>query len=185
MKTFISTLLLLIATTHCHSQSATFLKYNTDTNHLKIINKPILHEILQKSTAKLNWLIMYTNYCGGTKYILNEVNEVQAKYGDKVNIILCSSAPYAEIGQMLQVLAKANVKLNAIYIIDGEIYKDKKSDDRKKAFAFRKDICEECRKDIIGVPYSIMYNNKGEITQYGYFHQISRLEYIDNYIVNN
>ena len=178
MKTLIYTILLLIASLHCNSQSNQSIEYRTDTNHVKLINKQKLNNLLQSTNSTLNWIIIYTNKCAGTKYVLEDIKKIQEQYLDKMNIILCSSEPYSAIDTMLQVLAKANVKLKTVYIIDSDKYIDKISDNREKGFQFRKDICKSCKKDPIGVPYSIIFDNKGEIVKFGY---LSGLDFAKNY----
>ena len=56
--------------------------------------------------------------------------------------------------------SKNSLKSFPVYIIDGEIYREK-HDTRYKGLEFRNNICEECKYSIIGVPYSIFFDKKG------------------------
>ena len=61
------------------------------------------------------------------------------------------------------------------------MYKDKKSDSGQKGLNFRNDICEECKNDIIGVPYYIIYE-KSKIIKNGYRSKINFFEFIGSTI---
>ena len=90
------------------------------------------------------------------------------KYNRQVKILLCSSVPYKQTNQVLDVLDKSEVEDVDVFMIDSEMYKDKKSDNRQKGFLFRNDICEACRNDLIGVPYKIHFNKERKIIAKGY-----------------
>jgi len=140
----------------------------TDTNHVKRINKDKLKEQIVSANKKVSIVLIYTNYCGGTKYALQEINNLRTWYGDDLNILLCNSSMYKDIPSMLSVLKKYQVKESPVYVIDSEQYKDKKSDDRYKGKLFRDDICRSCKKDVIGVPYTILLDEKGTPLEGGY-----------------
>jgi hypothetical protein len=141
---------------------------NLDSTQVLLIDKKKLNQLLTSTEAKVTWVAIYTNYCGGTPYLFRDVKKAQRLYGNQLQIILCSSAPYKEFGGLIKVLKKDTMNLPAVYIIDSEVYKDKKSDDRVKGYKFRNDICESCRNDIIGVPYTILYNKNGKVLYGGY-----------------
>jgi hypothetical protein len=82
--------------------------------------------------------------------------------------VCCSSADLKDSLETLQTLKKYGVYLDTVYLIDNKSYKEKSSDDRYKGFVFRKDVCKPCKKHVIGVPYTIVYNNKGEVVKCGY-----------------
>lgn len=173
MKT-ISTLLvstLLIASIFARSKKSLneyLLKYQLDTSKYVLIDKPILQNLIANTSSEITWVAIYTNLCSGTKYLNRNVNTIHRKYDNKVQILMCSSAPYKDVYELSRVLERDSINLNPVYMIDSKSYKDKWSDDREKGFSFRKDICEPCRNDIIGVPYSIFFNKKSEVVYYGY-----------------
>jgi len=143
--------------------------HQIDTNYLKSIDADNFREILPLQKGKLTWVVIFTNSCPGTKYVLGNVKKTISEYKD-VNVMLCSSAPYRRIPELMEVLKKNEITFPTVYIINSDRHKDKRFDEREKGFLFRKEICEECRKDIIGVPYSIIYNDAGTVIQYGYIH---------------
>lgn len=133
----------------------------SDSNHVKRIDKVKLKEQIIRANKKVSLVLIYTNYCGGTQYALNEINNLRKWYGNEVNLALCSSTPYKDIPAMLQVLKKFQVSESPVYVIDSEKYKDKKLDDRYKGKLFRDDICRSCKRDVIGVPYTILFDENG------------------------
>jgi len=86
---------------------------------------------------------------------------------------------------MEMVLRKNSIVESPVYDIDSQKYKDKKSDDRYKGKLFRDDICDECRKDYIGVPYKILFNQKGNVIRCGFLDRMDTptvKEYIEKNI---
>ncbi len=65
-------------------------------------------------------------------------------------------------------LKSHSINLPVTYMIDKSFYPEKRMDDRKKGYYFRNDICPECRKDIIGVPYRLMYDKNKKLIYHGY-----------------
>ena len=154
-------------------------KHTIDTNYLKSVDADNLFSIIAKSDKKLNWVAIYTNYCAGTKHILSNVKKTIEEYKG-VNIVLCSSAPYKEIPDLFKVLRKYDINITPVYIINTNRHKEK-GDDRYKGFMFRKEICQECQKDIIGVPYSILFDDEGKVVRYGYLHSEELFPIFESY----
>ena len=169
MKT-IFIFLLLAANVLCYSQEkfyAQLEKQKIDTSQVHLINKSILKEIIQSGDAEIYWVGIFINNCVGTPYILKSVSHFDSIYKSRIKIILSSSEKYKDAASLLEVLRKHSLKSFPVYIIDGEIYREK-HDTRYKGLEFRNNICEECKYSIIGVPYSIFFDKKGEIIKYGY-----------------
>jgi hypothetical protein len=155
------------------AQVEKFNKYNGTYDSLEIINKPKLDSLLANTHAMASLVAIYTNFCIGTHYLLTDIQNYIATHGEKLNIILVSSEPYKEIEDLKKVLRKYSIKLPKTYIIDSDIYKDKRSDSRRKGFEFRNDYCRECRPDIIGVPYCLLYKNGHDLVFHGYKSRIN------------
>lgn len=137
----------------------------------KIINKDILHnEVLSQLQYDYHVVTIYTNFCAGTPYFFQRLKRFDSAGYKRVNWVCCSSADLRDSLETVQVLKKYGVYLDTVYLIDNIKYKEKRSDDRYKGFVFRKDICLPCKKDIIGVPYTIVFDNKKRIVAYGYIH---------------
>lgn len=143
------------------------LQYLSDHNIELIDSNKLFHSVL-KDNGKVKVLITFTNYCVGTPYVFSNMAKLKQHYGDTtMDFILCSSAPRNEYDDLVAVLKKYSFT-DKLYLIDPAKYKDK-SDDRKKGFAFRNDICKLCTKDEIGTPYYIFFNEKNEVMFAGYY----------------
>ena len=160
--------LILFSVQMTRAQSKDWTNYVTDTHYVKRIDKEKLAEQILQANKKVTLVVIYTNYCGGTEYVLKSVNKIRSTYGDAVNIALCNSSMYKDIPNMLSVLKRFNVKESPVYVIDSEKYKDKKSDDRYKGKLFRDDICQACKREVIGVPYKILFDENGNLLENGY-----------------
>ena len=135
----------------------------------KIINKEILYnEVLTQPQYDYHVVTIYTNYCGGTPFFFQRLKRFDSAGYKRVHWVCCSSADLNDSLETVQVLKKYGVYVDTVYLIDNKEYKEKRSDDRYKGFVFRKHICLPCKKDIIGVPYSIVFDNKKKIVAYGY-----------------
>lgn len=139
----------------------------SDSVKVKLIDLEKLNQLVDSSKAKVNWVIIYTNNCGGTSYILKDAIELKAKYQDNLNVILCSSEPMSKIKDVEELMIKFNIHWDT-YIIDGSKFKEKKSDDRYKGFDFRNSLCKSCHVDPIGVPYSFLIDDKQNVIFSGY-----------------
>ncbi len=139
----------------------------SDSVKVKLIDLEKLNQIVDSSKAKVNWVIIYTNDCGGTSYILNDAIKLKAKYQDKLNVILCSSEPMHKIREVEELMVKFKINWDT-YIIDGNKFDEKKKDDRYKGFEFRNALCRVCKIDPIGVPYSFLIDEKQNIVFSGY-----------------
>lgn len=118
------------------------------------------------SGKELLWMTIFTEGCGGTPYAMKYINEVEEKYDDKVLILPISSDKYKWIGDMRKEVADNNMR-RQVFIISEEKY-GKYGDDRKKGKLYRDLICEECREDVIGVPYHLVFDKEGNVLYHGY-----------------
>lgn len=139
----------------------------SDSTKVKLIDLEKLNQIVDSSKAKVNWVIIYTNDCGGTSYILNDAIKLKANYQDKLNVILCSSESMNKLKEVEELMMKFKISWET-YIIDGSKFKEKKSDDRYKGFDFRNSLCKSCHIDPIGVPYSFLIDDKQNVIFSGY-----------------
>lgn len=143
----------------------------------KLINKQVLYdEVLNDMRYDFHVVTIYTNFCAGTPYYFQRLKRFDSIGYKNIHWVPCSSADLRDSLETVQVLKKYGVYPDTVYLINSAMYKEKRSDDRYKGFVFRKDICEPCVKDIIGVPYTIIYNNRKEIVAKGYIH--SNEEYV-------
>lgn len=139
-----------------YGQNKGLEKYYTDSSLIKLIDKNKLKTILQNE-EQISVVMIFSNHCVGTTWLLPFANELNNRYKDSVNLILCSCAQPNEFKFLQNLLIKYQVEIKPIYWINSNVYKDKKSDERKKGQLFRNDICESCKEDLIGVPYLIIY----------------------------
>lgn len=165
-----------------YSQSETFIHYNQNDSLYEILNKSRLDSILAHSKARLNYLVIFSNNCLGTHFLLQDINKYGEKYGNNINVILTSCEPYKQLNELKKIIAKYKVSLPKVYVIDSERYKDKKTDSRVKGMRFRNDIASECKKDIIGVPYNMVFNSEKKLVFHGYRNQLNLDSLIDWYI---
>ncbi|MCB9063546.1 MAG: hypothetical protein H6551_00220 [Chitinophagales bacterium] len=133
---------------------------------IELIDSAKLYNEVLKDNGKVKMVAIFTNYCVGTPYLFKDITKMKEQFGDKMEYILCSSAPKKRMDDLVQVL-KANNYTGKVYFIDPAQYKEK-SDDRKKGFDFRNAICEPCRDEVIGTPYRIFFSTKSEVLFHGY-----------------
>lgn len=131
------------------------------------IDKEKLKQILDTSKARLNIITIFTNDCGGTAYMFKNMQELKEKFPGKILFIPCSSERETKEGDLKALLQKYHCQ-DICYLIDGEKYKEKKSDTRFKGYQFRNDICNDCRIDQIGVPYYLLVEPGRHILYAGY-----------------
>jgi len=151
------------------AQNQDYLKYCPDTNSIKLIDKSKLISKMTQSEKPIQLVLIYTNNCGGTIWALENIAKLNNKYPDKINFILCSSANEKNQRKMAELCVEHEVPLDTVYIIDGTKYKNDLEDEREKGFLFRNDICKECQKDNIGVPYHLIFDNSGRLLKAGFF----------------
>ena len=137
----------------------------------KLVTKSTLYnEVLSQAQYDYHVVTIYTNFCGGTPFFFQRLKRLDSAGYKRVHWVCCSSADLRDSLETVQVLKKYGVYIDTVYLIDNVKYKEKSSDDRYKGFVFRKDICLPCKKDIIGVPYTIVFDNKQNIVARGYLH---------------
>lgn len=132
---------------------------------LPVINKDQLFQNIRESGKELNMVVIVTSGCGGTPGAIKYLKEVEEKYGNKVASFLLFSDSYKNSDDVKKILSRYNYQ-NQVYIID-QNYGEKR-DDRKKGTTFRNSFCDECQKDIIGVPYNLVFDKKLNILLHGY-----------------
>lgn len=160
MKQVFFLLGMLLMTFH-FSMAQTTYKMPVRPIATKIISKSILYnDVLSQAQYDFHVVSIYTNFCGGTPYFFQRVKRFDSAGYKQVHWVCCSSADLRDSLETVQVLKQYGVYIDTVYLIDNLQYKEKRSDDRYKGFVFRKDICLPCKKDIIGVPYTIVFNNK-------------------------
>jgi hypothetical protein len=147
----------------------------------RILDRTILYnDVLSTPGYDYHVVCIYTNYCIGTKYLFQRIKYFDSLGYDQLHWVFCSSADLRDSLETIQLMKRNHVYVDTLYMINNVGYKEKKSDDRYKGFVFRKDICTPCKKDIIGVPYTIVYNSQKEIVAYGYIHETEILKVIDS-----
>lgn len=177
MNGFSSLLLLfvLIAPGTSFSQKKTPLPFDSVRNYttpqswenvsIKEISGSELLEQIQNHPKKLNWVVIYTVHCSGTEYMMNYIKEMQDKYRDSIEVYLLSSNNYSELESLQKILFKYRVELQP-YIINKSY--GKYGDQRKKGVKLRNEICGACKKDVIGVPYNIVFDNQQNLLFHGF-----------------
>ena len=131
------------------------------------INQQNFKDLLQAEGEKYKLLTLFTSGCGGTPSEMKYLRKMDSLYSDQVSCITISSdniAPY--LIQKIQKLSLYFKIQHQVYILDKTI--DSYLDSRKRGFIFRNQLCQECQQDIIGVPYTILYDQKNQVLFHGY-----------------
>lgn len=148
---------------------------------IKKINKEILFkEIKSKTEYKYHMVCIFTNKCIGTTSMFERIKFIESNHVTNTNIILCCSSREKHAKLTQQLVKHSGTNINQVYLIDRKIYREKWLEDRVKGFQFRNDICEDCREHEIGVPYTIIFTNSGEVHKYGYLDRHEILEILKN-----
>jgi disulfide oxidoreductase YuzD len=149
-------------------------KYEIDDNvtsfediAVQLINSAQLCSMLAKNDSSYKYICIFTSGCKGTSGELNYIKRSRSGRGQQVQFILISSdnlAPY--LVQMIQKKLYSHQYYYPVYIIDQQI----KSflDDRKRGEIFRNQICPDCKNDIIGVPYVLLFDKQNRVLFHGY-----------------
>jgi hypothetical protein len=148
-------------------------------NNLQLIDKQKFDDLIKNSKEEIILVPVFTNYCDGTSYLMRRIDTLEKEFAGKVNIILCSSAPYNELSDLDRVLKSYQIDTKPVYVIDRTKYKEKRLDDRFKGLKFREDICAPCKGMIIGVPFIMIFNKQGQVLEYGY--DVKYMSYVRNY----
>jgi len=131
------------------------------------INQQNFKDLLQSEGEKYKLVTLFTSGCGGTPGTMKYLRKIDSLYSDQVSCITISSdniAPY--LIQKIQKLSLFFKIQHQVYILDKTI--DSYLDSRKRGFIFRNQLCQECQQDIIGVPYTILYDQKNQVLFHGY-----------------
>lgn len=163
-------LLLLLANTICYAQKnfySQLKEQHIDTSQIRVINKTIVHQIIQSGQSEVYWVGIFVNNGEDSPFLLDNMTYFKNEYKNKLSVILCSSEKYTRASAMLDLLHKNAFKSFPVYMIDADRYIEKK-DNRYKGLKFRNDICDECRHIIIGNPYSIFFDKNGDVIKAGY-----------------
>lgn len=135
----------------------------------KLINKEILYnDVLSQPNYDIHIVTVFTNYCPGTPQFFQRLKTLDSMGYKNIHWVCCSSADLKDSLETIQTMKKYGVYVDTVYLINSNKYKEDKTDDRYKGFLFRKDVCKPCRRDIIGVPYTIIYDNKKRVIDKGY-----------------
>ncbi len=130
------------------------------------VNEANLKELISKR-GKFTYLVFFTIGCKGSPYEFRYIKKSDSLYPGLLNIKMISSdniAPYLiQILQKRLFLSKINYQT---YIIDKSI--PSYLDSRKRGLLLRNQVCEECRNDIIGVPYIMLFSPEGKLLFHGY-----------------
>jgi hypothetical protein len=134
---------------------------------IQYVNATNFSILLSNAGNYFKYFVIYTVGCQGTPSELRYIQKSDSLYSDNVKFFLISSdniAPY--LIQMLQKKLLRSGFFYPTYIIDHSV----KSfiDDRKRGEIFRNQVCEECRGDIIGVPYVMLFDQDDRLLFHGY-----------------
>lgn len=164
-------LLLIICTTHLLANSQNIQLHSIDKERLN-------SELNNNKTFKYQVVFIFTNKCIGTKYLMEKIRFLKQQPIRSTNFLLCCSSRMKDSNTTRKIITDAQLGLDTIYLIDKHQYREKLTDDRYKGFLFRNDICSQCAKDEIGVPYTIVYNAQGEIIKFGYINREELVKYL-------
>jgi hypothetical protein len=144
-----------------------YVKEKYEDIEIQLLNDSNFNQLIKGAKNKYKYFVFYTSGCQGTGYELNYIRKSDSTLNERVNFYLISSdniAPY--LVQILQKKLFNNQFCYPTYIIDNNI----KSfiDDRKRSLIFRNKICKECKDDIIGVPYIILFDKNNNVIFHGY-----------------
>src|SRR5690606_34770220 len=106
------------------------LNYLAQNNIELIDSNKLYHSVLQNN-GKVKMGDTITNYCAGTTYVFKNIAAYKEQFGDKIEYILCSSAPKKQLDELVALLEKEGYK-DKVYLIDPNVYKEHRADDRKK-----------------------------------------------------
>ncbi|MBK7691817.1 MAG: hypothetical protein IPJ31_12115 [Bacteroidetes bacterium] len=134
---------------------------------IHLINATNFSTLLSNAGNYFKYFVIYTVGCQGTPSELRYIQKSDSLYSDQVKFFLISSDNIAAyLIQMLQKKLFRSGFFYPTYIIDHTV----KSflDDRKRGEIFRNQVCEECRGDIIGVPYVMLFDHSNRLLFHGY-----------------
>lgn len=136
------------------------------------INKDSLLSKIDHSESKYFVAVIFTSYCAGTNYVNQNLHLIDSVSGIQCDYALCQSLSRSEIKDIQQsatLLAdKKNLDKAHYHFIDISQYKTADNDGRKQGMKFRNDVCAECKSDIIGVPYYIIFDKNKKILYHDY-----------------
>jgi len=166
---------IIIINNSCYCQEPALINTAGSNNEINIakstditvaeITGPQLMETIRKNNKKLNWVILYTSGCSGTQYAIKYANEMVRKFGDSLGVYFLAGDNLKNIGNVKKVLFKYQTLLPKYIISDSY---GTYGDERKKCVKLRDDICRKCKKDIIGVPYHIVFDKTAEVVFHGF-----------------
>lgn len=134
---------------------------------VRLINSAQLRSMLTQNDSSYKYICIFTSGCKGTPGELNYIKRSRSERGQQVQFFLISSdniAPY--LVQMIQKKLYSSQYYNPAYIIDKKI--GSFLDDRKRGELFRNQICPDCKNDIIGVPYVLLFDQQNKLLFHGY-----------------
>lgn len=140
--------------------------FSKDGVVVKVIDEEGLQNLLAQSQKKLRLFTIITRNCGGTPNALAYEAYLNKNYDKDVDHWILFSDKVKNASKVMERLKQLD-RTGTVYIISDK-YKSKVSDDRQKGTDFRNSVCQECKQDVIGVPYNILYNQKNEVIMHGY-----------------
>lgn len=132
---------------------------------LEYINTKQLQELVLKDTNKLKSIVIITSGCSGTKYALEYIDFVKKNYS-YASMYLIFTSNFDDISTIQKLLFTYKYYDQA-YIVDPS-YKMNAVDSRERGFNFRNELNSACKGDLIGVPYYLLFDQKGTLIMHGY-----------------
>lgn len=161
--------------------TTTVLTTHAQTIAVNKINKAILfQEMASKPQFKYHMVCIFTNKCIGTQSMFARIKLLEENKITNTNISLCCSSKEKDAKITKKLVQESGTGIDHVFMIDKKMYREKLTDDRKKGFLFRNDICKECAIHEIGVPYTILFDQNGTIINYGYLGREEILETVRN-----
>lgn len=137
-----------------------------DGIEVRVIDEAGVQTLLTQSQKPLRLFTIITKGCGGTPDVLAYEVKISEEYGNQVDHWILVSDKVKDAPAVVSTLRKNGYK-GLVYIIDDK-YGNDPSDSRQKGTDFRNILCEECRDEIIGVPYKLLYNQNNSVIMHGY-----------------
>lgn len=148
------------------SDSATAIRPNRwEDIKLKAIDVDQMKGLVAKNRKKLMYIVVFSSGCAGTPSAIQYYHQLMMKYRDSLEVIFIASDDYGHSHDVKKALFKYGFFAQS-YIVDQKY--GCFSDDRRKGYLLRNEFDEQCKADIIGVPYNLILDRQGRILYHGY-----------------
>jgi|GEM_PF-2327937 len=137
-----------------------------DGIEIRLIDARGMQTLIHKSKKPLKLFTIITRNCGGTPDALSYEAYLDGKYAENVDHWIIFSDNLRDSTKVFRKLKQ--FKLRGTYYLVSDIYNEDPEDDRQKGTDLRNAICLECKQDIIGVPYTLLYDKENKIIMHGY-----------------